>query len=536
MKKITLLLIITFSLPQTHAQFVHVIKADSVLITNDSGTAELNLENSTKHIKGFLYNKGNGRTEFRKFVKLNDTTFVMGGDTLIIGGSGASRNFANSDLTFNANHIHNGNQKRVYFDNFTYIDLKSNKETSTANSRLTMDSSGAVLFQSNGASSLRRNYIESDTNWVYIGHEQPPETGAGISGASVVILPQEWGPGFSASVASGSSGSNNFSSSISLTYDGGTGIVAKGNEANKKASVGLGGGVDDVPSVVHLRVDTTDGPAAGIWSTYTQIPRLFEFGSFFHGAPTPLDFRLLTLPISIDTNTHKPLTVDSNGKVYRAAGWPSVPLSLQQVTSYGNSTTNTIKPYPNALPIGSNNDSIVVWSGLDSLLKKIGPKQTFAQTATVTVSNTTSETTLIGSGAGSLVIPSAAWAVGKSFEVTVQGIYSTDNTNPTSITLRLKLGSTVIASSGTISMNANRINIPFILQATITCTSTGSSGSIYTFGDLFRDGKINAVNNGSSASTINTTTNQTFSATVQLSDTSSGNSLSAFVVTLDSVN
>jgi hypothetical protein len=202
----------------------------------------------------------------------------------------------------------------------------------------------------------------------------------------------------------------------------------------------------------------------------------------------------------------------------------------------GNTTTNTIKPYPNALPIGTINDSVVVWSATDSLLKKIAPLQTFAQTATVTVSGTTSETTLIGSGTGSLVIPSSAWGVGKSFEVTVQGIYSTDNTNPASITLKLKLGSTVIASSGAISMNANRTNIPFVLQATITCRSTGASGSVYTFGDLFRDGKINAVNNGSSASTINTTTSQTLNATVQLSDSSSGNTLSAFVITIDPVN
>src|SRR5689334_20198491 len=131
MKKITLLLIVAFAMAKSHAQYIHVIKADSVLITKDFSSAELNLENSTKHIKGFLYNKGNGRTEFRKFVKLNDTTFVMGSDSLIIGGAGASRNFANSDLTFNANHIHDGNQKRLYLDDFTYIDLKTNEVTST---------------------------------------------------------------------------------------------------------------------------------------------------------------------------------------------------------------------------------------------------------------------------------------------------------------------------------------------------------------------------------------------------------------------
>jgi hypothetical protein len=68
------------------AQFIYKIKADSVLITNDSCNAELNLENSTRHVAGgFLYNKGNGRTEFRKALyKVNDTLYLIGGDSLKI--------------------------------------------------------------------------------------------------------------------------------------------------------------------------------------------------------------------------------------------------------------------------------------------------------------------------------------------------------------------------------------------------------------------------------------------------------------------
>ena len=43
----------------------HVI-GDSVRVHSNTSTAELILENSTKNVNGFLYNKGNGRTEFRK--------------------------------------------------------------------------------------------------------------------------------------------------------------------------------------------------------------------------------------------------------------------------------------------------------------------------------------------------------------------------------------------------------------------------------------------------------------------------------------
>ncbi len=69
----------------TFGQFTHKIKADSVRIYNDNCTAELIVENSTSNIRGFLFNKGAGRTEFRKIlIRLNDSSFLIGGDTLTI--------------------------------------------------------------------------------------------------------------------------------------------------------------------------------------------------------------------------------------------------------------------------------------------------------------------------------------------------------------------------------------------------------------------------------------------------------------------
>ncbi len=88
MKKILLLTTACICTSWLSAQFIYKIKADSVLITNDSCTAELNLENSTRHVLGFLYNKGNGRTEFRRgAIKLNDSTYLIGADTVKTGGS-----------------------------------------------------------------------------------------------------------------------------------------------------------------------------------------------------------------------------------------------------------------------------------------------------------------------------------------------------------------------------------------------------------------------------------------------------------------
>ena len=67
------------------AQYVYTIKADSVKITNSCDTAELIIENHTQTVPGFLFNKGRGRTEFRRgAVKINESAYLIGADTLYI--------------------------------------------------------------------------------------------------------------------------------------------------------------------------------------------------------------------------------------------------------------------------------------------------------------------------------------------------------------------------------------------------------------------------------------------------------------------
>ena len=86
MKKALTLIVVCFITVSGFSQYIYKIKTDSLLVTNDSCTAELNLENSTRNIKGFLYNRGNGRTEFRRgVIRVNDSLYVIGDDTLNLG-------------------------------------------------------------------------------------------------------------------------------------------------------------------------------------------------------------------------------------------------------------------------------------------------------------------------------------------------------------------------------------------------------------------------------------------------------------------
>lgn len=84
------MLAIAFAATQLMAQQkqVYQIRADSVRIYSGCDTAELIIENRTKDTLGFLYNKGNGRTEFRK-LRLqavgSNAIAITGQDTLQLG-------------------------------------------------------------------------------------------------------------------------------------------------------------------------------------------------------------------------------------------------------------------------------------------------------------------------------------------------------------------------------------------------------------------------------------------------------------------
>ncbi|HEY8898337.1 MAG TPA: hypothetical protein VIM79_26095 [Niastella sp.] len=83
MNRILLFLALIGAGQVVHAQYVYTIKADSVKITNTCDTAELIIENHTQTVPGFLYNRGRGRTEFRRgAMALNDSLYVIGGDTI----------------------------------------------------------------------------------------------------------------------------------------------------------------------------------------------------------------------------------------------------------------------------------------------------------------------------------------------------------------------------------------------------------------------------------------------------------------------
>lgn len=91
--KILLLLMLAGFIGYGQTPSVGYLRYDSTIIMKNGGYNELVIRNKTKDTLGFLYNTGNGITQFKRIKQINDTTFVMGGDTVLIkssasGGSG----------------------------------------------------------------------------------------------------------------------------------------------------------------------------------------------------------------------------------------------------------------------------------------------------------------------------------------------------------------------------------------------------------------------------------------------------------------
>lgn len=154
----------------------------------------------------------------------------------------------------------------------------------------------------------------------------------------------------------------------------------------------------------------------------------------------------------------------------------------------------------------------------------------YAQTANSTaVTNTTTETTLLDGGVGSLTVPANGFKVGDSFAVEMGGHISSQNNN--TLRIKIKSGSVILGDTGLITMPSTT-DKHWDLNLRFTIRTLGAAGvaSIASFG-LFTYSK-NASNafEGSDFSIINntsfdTTISNTLGITAQWGTASTSNSI-----------
>lgn len=161
----------------------------------------------------------------------------------------------------------------------------------------------------------------------------------------------------------------------------------------------------------------------------------------------------------------------------------------------------------------------------------------FSQTVNgPTVTNTTVESNILGTGVGSLSVPAGAFRVGDSFHVVVIGHLSSRNNDD--LRIRVKSGAVVLADTGFINM-PGLTNKHFELNIDFTIRAIGGAG----VASIASGGQFTYIKNASSAfegvdfsvvnnTTFDTTINNTLSITVEWNAANVLNSIYTEIVTL----
>lgn len=182
-------------------------------------------------------------------------------------------------------------------------------------------------------------------------------------------------------------------------------------------------------------------------------------------------------------------------------------------------------------------DTLAGASGVASIL--------FSSTSIQTIAATTTETTIIGSSTSvgnSLTLPANFFYAGKGLRFQVRGVYSTPALNVGNILVKIKLGSTVLASGTASALLISATNVGFVGDCLITCQTVGASGSIVMMAGVTYGVANNtapfalALNNGITPITIDTTSTQVFNVTITWSNNTAGNSISSLNCILEGLN
>lgn len=164
----------------------------------------------------------------------------------------------------------------------------------------------------------------------------------------------------------------------------------------------------------------------------------------------------------------------------------------------------------------------------------------FTKTDTTAVANTTDETSLVGSGKGSMVLPANfAGAAGKTIRVTVRGTYSCVES---SVDVRIRLGADVGTGTQVAIVSAssgNAANQPWFATFDLTFRTVGAAGTVMCHGNGFfkgADAPETKMIAPTSTTTIDTTASQTIFVTADNSVADPSIHCTAYTMTVEALN
>lgn len=160
----------------------------------------------------------------------------------------------------------------------------------------------------------------------------------------------------------------------------------------------------------------------------------------------------------------------------------------------------------------------------------------FSQTNDKLITNTTVETSALGSGIGSKLIKSTEILPGRRLRLHGEGIYSAPLLFA-SLTARVKLGGTTVASVTTSSLGLNVTDKAFTFDCLLVFRSTGVSGKVVAGGSAqytVSSGTkaFDDLDNAGSEITLNTTSDLSIDVTVQWDLATATRSLKTTIATI----
>jgi hypothetical protein len=233
------------------------------------------------------------------------------------------------------------------------------------------------------------------------------------------------------------------------------------------------------------------------------------------GFPAATDIVRVATVVASGTNitsiTDARLPGNNSGTVYTATAAPGAPSDGQV---YYNSTQKALVAQVDGMA-------------------QAQPGVMFTQTAGVTVANTAVETTLLGGGVGTLTLPVNSLVIGKTIRIRAAGKVSTTGT-PT-LLFNLKLGATVIVTTGAVATGSGLANAGWNLDLVMTCRTTGGTGTVIADGTANVSTAVEPLVS-TATTTIDTTATQAISVTATWGTAAAGNTITCDAFSIEVLN
>lgn len=164
----------------------------------------------------------------------------------------------------------------------------------------------------------------------------------------------------------------------------------------------------------------------------------------------------------------------------------------------------------------------------------------FTNINNATVASTTTETDIVNvSGIGTVTLPANFFVPGKLICIELGGVFST-TTGTNTLTIRAKLGSTTLVSTGAITLLASQTNRYWGARVFFLGRSAPSASSSVSASGKFEYNEAGAIKigelNASGSTNIDTTATQVVSVTAQWSVANASNSIQARLINIQTLS